>query len=165
MTLINTNVALKVVSGEYATVGQGQAVLPVPFTFTRVPFYTDGTSTNQAHHATELEVTVAAGTPVDVDLSAIPGLGGDIAFAKLKALIIENTATAQDAILVVGGAPADAFEGWTTVAGSTYKVPPDSCDAKLCRSAAGFAAGAGKNLRLTSLAGTIVVNVVLIGDA
>lgn len=126
----------------------------------------NGTGLDQADQMYMTSGTVAAGTPVDLDLSGsvTNAFGTTVAFARLKGIIIHNKTTTAGAILEVGAGSNPITSLWLA-SGDGVKVGPDGMLALWNPSAAGYAVTAttADILRLVSASGTISYEIYLIG--
>ena len=91
----------------------------------------DGTAAGQADKLWHDRRTIAAGANDDLDLTALTQslFGGTVTIplAKVKALLVVNTATAAGEDLEVGGSGGAEWSAPFGAAGDKVKVPADSC--------------------------------------
>lgn len=107
---------------------------------------------------------------LDLAGSLVDGLGVTVNLARIKLIIIENTSTVAGDVLLVGGAASNAWEGWTTVAGSKIKVGPKGIVQLYNPSAAAYAvtAGTGDQLKIansnnSTSASALTYKIIIIG--
>lgn len=126
----------------------------------------NGTGLDQADQFYMVSGTVAAGTPVDIDLagSLSNAFGSTVTFARLKGIVIQNKTTTAGAILQVGAGSNPITSPWLA-SGDGVNVGPDGVFMLWNPSAAGYAvtATSADILRLTSASGTISYELYLIG--
>jgi hypothetical protein len=91
----------------------------------------DGAADDQADKVWHDSRTLASAASDDLDLTALVntifGSTVTISFAKIKAILIVNTATTAGDDLTVGGAIAQEWTAWVGAAGDKVRVPADSC--------------------------------------
>lgn len=91
----------------------------------------DGTGDSQADKLWHDERTLAASANDDLDLTSLAttlfGSAVTIALAKVKALLLVNTATTAGLDLLVGAAASQEWSGPFGSAGDQVRVPADSC--------------------------------------
>ena len=85
----------------------------------------------------------SASETLDLAGSLVNGLGQTFAPARIKLLEIRNNGAHSADILVLGAASSNAWNGWTSVAGSTFKVGPGGLMTLVDPSAAAIAITAG----------------------
>ncbi len=76
--------------------------------------FANGTGANQAQIHFGDEITLAGGANVDIDLNAVAGAFGDMAFAKIKLILINNkTEEVTGAGLMINGGSSTGLIGNT----------------------------------------------------
>jgi hypothetical protein len=92
--------------------------------------FTDGITADKADLVWHDQRTLAAGASEDLVLSALdsPLFANTltIALAKVKALLLVNTATTPGEDLEIGGAPSDEWQGPFAASGDKLVIPADS---------------------------------------
>lgn len=88
-------------------------------------------------------------------------------FAKIKAILIVNTATTAGDDLTIGGAPAQEWTAWVGAAGDKVRVPADSCLVITNRKTGWTVTnGASDTLRITNAgAGSITYKIAVLGTS
>ena len=93
--------------------------------------FADGVAADQADKLWHDNRTLASGASDDLDLNALAstifGSTVTINLAKVKGVLIVNTATTAGEDLTVGGAAAQEWTAWVGAAGDKVRVPADSC--------------------------------------
>lgn len=139
----------------------------------------DGALIDQADEIWHDQRTVDAGVDDDLDLAGVltNALGDTVTFAKIKAIILENTSVTAGDNLRIGGGEADAgtnaFDTWLDEAGGAADgginqviVGPGGCFCLFNPSLAGYGvtAGTADILRIANTtASNITYNIILIG--
>ena len=136
------------------------------FTLSYTKAFTSGTGSGQIDELAQKTLTLAAAAN-ELDIAGDLTSEADataVSKSKVKALIIENLSVTLSDNLTVGGAAENAWEGWTTEAGSTIVVPGGGA---LCLVAPGagytVTAETGDILKLDPGAETFDVRVTLLG--
>lgn len=174
MSLNNTNSGATISTGEQYTTGLG--IFNANFTHAySAPQLTSGTGANKAQKSVTLQLTIGTSGST-LDLTAVgPGVNGvsNVNFTKIKEILVENTDGTAANYIIVGAAGSNAWEGFTTVTGSTVVAWPLGCVYLTAPGAAGLAGisgsavvdGTHKNLKLAAAAGSgSVVNVTIVGE-
>jgi hypothetical protein len=133
--------------------------------------FVDGTNSDQADKIWHDVRTLASGVHEDLTLSALAtllfGSIGAIALAKVKAILLVNTATTAGENLIVGGATSNEWQGPFVTAGDKLSVPADSC-LLLMNKKAGWtvSSGSADRLRIANTgAGTITYKIAVLGTS
>lgn len=129
--------------------------------------FQNGTGSGQADLIHQSQRTLTAGSNEELDLAGVltDPFEDTLAFATVKAILIENLSTTQT--LTVGGAASNAFVNWVGDATDTIKIPPGGFFV-LTAPAAGFAvtADTGDLLKVTNSAGaSCIYNIIIIGTS
>ena len=131
----------------------------------------NGTASDQADKIWHDQRTLAAGAHEDLVLSALPRALFDnaltIALAKVKAIMLVNTAIGAGQELVVGGAAADEWIGPFAASGNKLAVPADSCMVLVNKKSGwAVAAGSADQLRIANAgSGSITYDIVILGTS
>jgi hypothetical protein len=133
--------------------------------------FADGVAADQADKIWHDSRTLAAAANDDLDLNALTntifGSTVTINLAKVKAILIVNTATTAGEDLTVGGAPAQEWTAWVAAAGDRVRVPADSC-LLISNRKTGWTVtnGASDTLRITNTgAGSITYKIAVLGTS
>jgi hypothetical protein len=133
--------------------------------------FADGIAADQADKIWHDSRTLAAAANDDLDLNALTntifGSTVTINLAKVKAILIVNTATTGGEDLTVGGAAAQEWTAWVGAAGDKVRVPADSC-LLISNRKAGWTVtnGASDTLRITNTgAGSITYKIAVLGTS
>jgi hypothetical protein len=133
--------------------------------------FADGTAADQADKIWHDSRTLASGASDDLDLNALTntifGSTVTINMAKVKAILIVNTATTAGEDLTVGGAAAQEWTAWVGAAGDKVRVPADSC-LLITNRKSGWSVtnGASDTLRVTNTgAGSITYKIAVLGTS
>lgn len=82
----------------------------------------NGAGANKGQIAVNLQSTLGTASNEEWDLTAIATAFGDATLTKIKQIVIEALTLTTGYRLLVGGAASNAWETWTTVAGSIVRV-------------------------------------------
>jgi hypothetical protein len=131
----------------------------------------DGTGTDHADKVWHDQRTLAGGTNEDLALSALPvtlfANALNISLAKVKAILLVNTATTVGENLVIGGATSHEWLGPFAASGNKLIVPADSC-LLLVNKRTGWnvTSGSADKLRIAnSGAGSITYQIAVLGTS
>ena len=131
--------------------------------------FADGTDVDQADRVWHDERTLSSGANEDLVLSNLPqtlfGNSLGIALAKVKAILLVNTAIDAGEDLVLGGAASHEWQGPFAAAGDKIIVPTDSC-LLLLNKKSGWTvtAGSADKLRVANNgAGDITYKIAILG--
>lgn len=118
--------------------------LPTLFVWT----HENGTGFEQMNAFASSSAALAAGATNTVSLgAAVNGFGDVVAFIRVAFLAV-RAAASNSADIVVGGAPAGAFESWASTAGATFTVKPGGLALFIAPSTNGYAVGTSTNLMI-----------------
>jgi len=133
--------------------------------------FADGTAADQADKVWHDSRTLGVGANDDLDLNALAntifGSTVTINFAKVKAILIVNTATTAGEDLTVGGAAAQEWTAWVGAAGDKVRIPADSC-LLITNRKNGWTVtnGASDTLRITNAGtGSITYKIAILGTS
>lgn len=111
--LQSTNVTLNINGGETGTIGGQPTASNIAYNFARQ--YSHGTAgaALTAANLVPFSGTVSSGSPITLDLTNLPDLGGTVSLGKclLFHLEVNNQGTSQAGGITYGGG-ANAFQGW-----------------------------------------------------
>jgi hypothetical protein len=164
MSLTNTQINVTINGGEQNTVGLVSQPYPINYNYNPAVL-TDGTGASAAQKTVTLNPTITtSGTTYDLSAVGPGALGANINFTKIKAIVVENTATTAANIITIGAAASSAWEAWTTVAGSTGVARPGAAWFQ-ADPLVGFTVDAThKSLKLIAQSGTAIAKIVIIGE-
>ena len=165
MSLSSTTIQTKISGGESTTSTNG--VLSSTLTASRqyTQTLTDGTGNAKAQKIVEIEGTVTAGVPVDLDLTAATGgfPAATVNFAKVKGIQVENDAGSGGS-LTLGNSGANDWLGLVDGATATTTVEKGGVLCKGSPNAGMTVDGTHKILRLVAGAGTVTYRIVIVGE-
>lgn len=131
----------------------------------------DGTNENETDKIWHVVRTLAAGVHEDLTLSALAtllfGSIDAITLAKVKAILLVNTANTAGENLTIGGATSNEWLGPFGAPGDKLSVPADSC-LLLVNKKTGWAvtSGSADRLRITNSGnGTITYKIAILGTS
>jgi hypothetical protein len=170
MSLRATKIQVIMAGEESVTTWNSNVPARAPFSVDESYEFTDGTGALAAQKigASANGATVnAAGTTFDLQALTSIYPSGTVNFTKVKGLYLENLedAATPGPNLIVGAAAADAWEAWTTVAGSTLVVPAGTAIIIPIATAAGWTVDAThKNLKLAAASATVSFRLAVLGE-
>lgn len=162
MALNTTTVSLAVVSGETTTVGITTNQLPVSYTFTPTTAITSGTGANAAQKAATVSASVGTGG-TSYDFTALAGgpANANVAFTKVKLIVVENTSATIAITVTTSGS-----NGWVNLIPSgVVTIAPGGCFFFYAPDATGVAvASNNKILAIASASSTVAIKIVVVGE-
>jgi hypothetical protein len=126
---------------------------------------TDGNDVDKAEEFVSIDTTIDTASDETWDLQSngngdndCPGLGGDITFTEIVAIIIKNKSTTAAEILTLGNLSANAFDAcFGDLDLGQIEIPPGGCVALVNPTAAGWTVdGTHYLLQLSAASGSAV---------